>query len=275
MVSARLHCINRIVAIYMKLKGFSGELSVVAEGRIVHSTSDTYGNILVVDYPRYRVLSFDSIYEQSGFYLEKPYALVHEYIRIMMLVLGFTEPRHTTLLGLGGGSLLRSLHHYLAHCDFHVVELRAKVYDIAREYFDIPDDERVWVSIEDAGLQIQSSKSDSTDIIFADLYDAYHMSPVQTQKQFARQCYRTLTHNGWLVMNFHRLPDTRSAFFIALREHFSTLLVCSGEFGNHILFACKSPSVDFDNAPSRLKKMEKILSETFMPLFYRLKPIAG
>lgn len=245
------------------------------EGKIVHSTSDSYGTILVVDYPRYRVLSFDSIYEQSGFYLEKPYALVHEYIRIMMLVLGFTEPRHATLLGLGGGSLLRSLHHYLDHCDFHVVELRSKVYDIARDYFDIPDDQRVWVSIEDAGLQIQSSKNASTDIIFADLYDAYHMSPLQVQKQFAQECSRTLTCNGWLVMNFHRLPDTQSAFFIALTEHFSTLLVCSGEFGNHILFACKSYSVDCDHAPAKLKNMEAILGEAFMPLFHRLKPVAS
>lgn len=258
----------------MKLKFLLTGASAMPEGKIVHSTSDTYGNILVVDYPRYRVLSFDSIYEQSGFYLEKPHALVHEYIRIMMLVLGFMQPRHATLLGLGGGSLLRSLHHYLSHCDFHVVELRSKVYDIARDYFDIPDDERVWVSIEDAGLQIQSSKNASTDIIFADLYDAYHMSPVQAQKQFAQQCCRTLTKHGWLVINFHRLPEPGSAFFIALTEHFSSLLVCSGEFGNHILFAGKSTSVDYDGAPGKLKKMEKILNETFMPLFHRLKPVA-
>ena len=170
-------------------------------GKIVHSTSDTYGNILVVDYPRYRVLSFDSIYEQSGFYVEKPYTLVHEYTRIMMLVLGFIEPRHTTLLGLGGGSLLRSLHHYLSHCDFHVVELRPKVYEIAREYFDIPDDERVWVSIEDAELQIKASKDASTDIIFADMYDAYHMSPVILLKHFVRECWRTLSKNVCLVIN--------------------------------------------------------------------------
>jgi spermidine synthase len=259
----------------MKLNFLFTGTSSMPEGKIVHSTSDTYGNILVVDYPRYRVLSFDSIYEQSGFYLEKPYALVHEYIRIMMLVLGFVEPRHATLLGLGGGSLLRSLHHYLSHCEFHVVELRPKVYDIALEYFDIPDDERVWVSIEDAKLQIQSGKSASTDIIFADLYDAYHMSPLQTQKQFVQECCRTLTKNGWLLINFHRLPDTSSAFFKVLTEYFSTLMLCSGEFGNHILFACKSSNVDYDSAPVKLKKMEKVLNENFMPLYHRLKPLSA
>src|SRR5690554_5818012 len=127
----------------MKFEQALLNMKMVLDGTIVHSTSDSIGNILVVDYPTYRVLSFDSIYEQSGFYLEKPYALVHEYTRIMMLVLGFCEPRHITLLGLGGGSLLRSLHHYLSHCNFTVIELRKKVYEIAKEYFDIPDDKRV------------------------------------------------------------------------------------------------------------------------------------
>ena len=259
----------------MKLKFLFTGTSAMAEGKIVHSTSDSYGNILVVDYPRYRTLSFDSIYEQSGFYLEKPYALVHEYTRIMMLVLGFVEPRHTTLLGLGGGSLLRSLHHYLSHCDFHVVELRPKVYEIARDYFDIPDDERVWVSIEDAELQIKSSEDASTDIIFADMYDAYHMSPMQGQKQFVKECWRTLSKSGWLVINYHRLPDPNSPFFNCIADYFSTIMVCSGEYGNHILFACKSPSVHCEGAPVKLKRMEKILNETFLPLFKRIEYITA
>jgi len=61
-------------------------------GQIVLSTSDHIGNILVVDNRRYRILTFDSIYEQSSYSLEKPYSVVHEYIRIMMLVLGFIVP---------------------------------------------------------------------------------------------------------------------------------------------------------------------------------------
>lgn len=259
----------------MKLESLFAGTSAISEGKIVHSTSDNYGNILVVDYPRYRVLSFDSIYEQSGFQLEKPHALVHEYTRIMMLVLAFIEPRHTTLLGLGGGSLLRSLHHYLSHCYFHVVELRPKVYEIAKDYFDIPDDERVWVSIEDAELQMKSSKDASTDIIFADIYDAYRMSPIQGQKQFIRECWRTLSKSGWLVINYHRLPDPNSPFFECLVDYFSTIMICHGSNTNHVLFACKSATPDYERAPEKLKKMEKILNEKFMPLFKRLEYVTA
>ena len=258
----------------MKLELLFSGASTMPDGKIIHSTSDCYGNILVIDYPRYRVMSFDSIYEQSGFYTEKPYVLVYEYTRMMMLVLGFAIPRHATLLGLGGGSLLRSLHHYLPHCHFHVVELRPEVYKVAKEYFDIPDDRRVSVTFEDAEVQMKSGKDSGTDIIFADLYDAYCMSPVLAQQQFVRDSWRTLTKHGWLVINFHHLPDRDSPFFECLSDYFGTVMVGSCQLGNHILFACKSSDVDFSRAPANLKKMEGIINNDFVPLLMRLKPLA-
>lgn len=258
----------------MKKQLIVSDIVTLPDGKIVHSTSDSYGPILVIDFPRYRALDFNSIYEQSSFDLKNPYGLVHAYTRIMLLVLGFIEPRHITLLGLGGGSLLRSLHHLLAGCDFQVVELRSRVYEVAREYFDIPDDERVWISIEDAELHIRASADASTDIIFADMFDAYSMSPLQVQQQFLLECWRMLSDKGWLVINYHRLPDMHSPFFQYLRDYFETILVCSADYGNHILFVSKVAVVDYAQASRTLKKMEKILNECFMPLFYRLKPIA-
>lgn len=258
----------------MKKKFLLSGIATIPDGKLVHSTSDIYGSILVVDFPRYRALNFDSIYEQSGFYLERPYALVHKYTRIMLLALGFIEPHHITLLGLGGGSLLRSLHYYLSHCNFQVVELRSKVYEIARDYFDIPDDERVWIAIEDAELHVRASADACTDIIFADMFDAYCMSPLQEQKQFLQECWRILSSEGWLVINYHRLPETHSPFFECLGDYFDTLLMCSADYGNHVLFASKSPVKDYGRATEKLKKMEEILNECFIPLFYQLKPIS-
>src|SRR5690606_6877106 len=111
-------------------------------------------------------------------------------------------------------------------------------------YFDIPVDERVHVSIADAELYLRSSEDASTDIIFADLYDAHHMHPAQAQKQFIHDSSRMLTNNGWLVINYHCLPDPHSPFFSCLLEHFETVMVCSGKFNNHVLFAGKSSGID-------------------------------
>lgn len=245
-----------------------------SRGQIVLSTSDHIGNILVVDYRDYRVLTFGSVYEQSGFSLVKPHSVAHEYIRIMMLVLGFITPRHVTLLGLGGGSLLRSIHHHLHECQFHVVELRAKVFEVAKHYFDIPIDGRVKYTISDAKVQLRAAPNTSTDIIFSDLYDAYFMSPIQTQKKFVCECYRVLNEDGWLVINFHQLPHIRSLFFVTIIEHFSKVFIYPGEHNNYILFACKSSNnIDVNNALSKIEKMEAELSTPFLALFQQLEKL--
>lgn len=246
---------------------------VGSRGQIVLSTSDNIGNILVVDYPQYRVLTFDSIYEQSGYSLERPHSVMHEYIRIMMLVLGFITPRHVTLLGLGGGSLLRSIHHHLDECEFHVVELRAKVFEVAKYYFDIPVDSRVKYSISDAKVQLRASPDASTDIIFSDLFDAYFMSPIQTQKKFVSECFRVLNNDGWLVINFHHLPHERSIVFVTLVEYFAKVIVCPGAMGNYILFASKSCDINVAGAIKKIKKMEAELGTPFVPLFQRLEDL--
>jgi len=242
-------------------------------GQIVLSTSDHIGTILVVDNRRHRILTFDSIYEQSSYSLEKPYSVVHEYIRIMMLVLGFITPRHVTLLGLGGGSLLRSLHHHLDECNFHVVELRAKVFEVARHYFDIPVDSRVKYTISDAKVQLRAAPDTSSDIIFSDLFDAYFMSPIQIQQKFVSEAFRVLSDDGWLVINFHLMPHTGSIFFITLVEYFATVFVCPGGMGNHILFATKSNKINVEGAMAKITKMETELGTPFTPLFQRLEKL--
>ncbi|HEY6528861.1 MAG TPA: methyltransferase domain-containing protein [Cellvibrionaceae bacterium] len=240
-------------------------------GKIIHSTCDHLGNLLVIDYRDYRVLTFDSDYTQSGYSLAKPYAVTHEYIRIMMLVLGLTTPRHVTLLGLGGGSLLRSMHHHLNVCDFNVVELRAKVIEIAQIYFDLPEGDRVKYTCADANQHLDQAPSKSSDIIFSDLFDAYFMSPVQVKPVFVEQCYRVLGDRGWLVINFHHLPLSRSAFFTALTAHFQKIFVFSGAADNHIVFAKKSADIDWLGAEQKINNMELELGTAFMSLFEQLK----
>jgi spermidine synthase len=242
-----------------------------SQGKLIHRASDEFGTILVLDYPRYRVLSFDSMYEQSGFYLEKPYQLVHEYTRIMLLALGFITPKHITILGLGGGSILRSLHYYLDDCEFHAVELRQKVFEVARDYFDMPSDKRVKISIADAQTQLNASDECSTDIIFSDIYDAADMSSIQVQKEFLAECERILSKQGWLAINYHTLPDRHSAFFNTLQDLFPSIIICAGEFNSHVLFASKNHRTLADISHEKITHLENVLGGDFLALIDRLE----
>lgn len=252
--------------INVKVKG----LNFPINGSVVINTSDQLGTILVIDYPAVRVLSFDSGYEQSGYSMEKPYAVVHEYIRGMMLAVGFITPTHATILGLGGGSLLRSLHFFLPQCHFEVVELRPKVYELAKYYFDIPIDERVNVTIADAKSHLKKMADTSTNIIFSDLFDAYTMSPIQAQKEFVEECWRVLSKEGWLIINYHQLPHTDSIFFNALVAHFCKIFVFPVSIGNYILYACKSPHIDVAEALPIIAQLEATLDTPFVSLFEKV-----
>lgn len=241
-------------------------------GDIIHNTRDEHGNILVFDDMEYRVLNFDSPFEQSSMSLNHHYRLTHQYTQLMIIVLAYIQPNHVTLLGLGGGSLLRTLHHVLPECFFAVFELREKVLAVAKEYFFIPTDERVHIVINDATIEISLAEKASTDIIFSDMYGAYKMIPEQAQYTFLKECYRILTNSGWLVMNFHNRPNTESTFLRKLRLLFPTVIIGS-ETGHFIVFASKSNANLITPNTDRIENIEGLIQQNLIPLLFQLSPM--
>lgn len=204
--------------------------------------------------------------------LSHPYQLVVPYTQFMALVLAFIDPEHITLFGLGGGSLLRGCHHLLPNCRFSVVELRQTVINIARDYFLLPNDHRVSITIDDAFKAISRIKSHSSDIIFADMYDAYRMAPAQIQQSFLTECSRVLSCRGWMVINLHRVPDDRATFFGMLGELFPTVMLSSST-DNVVLFVSHAQPEDATPDPLRIETMEEHLQQPFSPLMSRVQSL--
>lgn len=237
---------------------------------IVYQTTDRWGDIVVIDHRHYRNLTFNSIYEQSSMDVHNPHILVHEYTRAMMMVLAFIKPHHATILGLGGGCLLRSLCQMLPTCELHAVELRQRVYDVASEFFGIPISKKVTITISDAKQQLKDTDDNSTNVIFADMYSAYHMNPFQMQKRFFDQCYRVLSSNGWLVINYHEIPLLNRSFLQYLHDLFAEVFVCVIPGGNSILYASKYRIDALYSFEEAVTVLEKKLGIKLIHLFKRL-----
>jgi spermidine synthase len=240
---------------------------------VIYRTNDKWGEIMVIDRKECRVLAFDPIYEQSCIDLKKPHVPVHEYTRIMLLVLAFINPQHITILGLGGGSLLHCLNYLLPHCTLFSIELREKVYEIALNFFLIPTPNNINVSISDAKLAVRRCEDESTQIIFADMYQSYGMNPFQIQKKFIQQCYRILDNTGWLVVNYHQLPEFSTGFIQCLKLYFTEIYVCPTFSGNYILFASKSPVGPRNKQKAKVFELERQLGIKFTHLFKRITNI--
>jgi len=245
-------------------------LNIKVPGDVIHRTSDRHGDIFVFDDMDYRMLNFNSPFEQSSMSLSHPYRLTHTYTQLMILVLAYIQPNHISLLGLGGGSLLRTLHKVLPECFFTVIELREQVLAVAKEYFFIPIDKRVNFIINDAIIEIKKTKKACSDIIFSDLFGPYNVVPAQAQYSFLKECYRTLTSNGWLVMNFHKLPDNEDIFLRKLRLIFPTVIIGS-EAGHFIIFASKSKASLLTTNTDRIESIEEHTQQDLLSLLLQLK----
>tara|TARA_R110001592_G_scaffold240929_2_gene501280 strand:+ start:107181 stop:107861 length:681 start_codon:yes stop_codon:yes gene_type:complete len=173
--------------------------------------------------------------------LDNPLALVHEYTRVMLLALLFKEPEQVTLLGLGGGSLLRALHKHCASTLFQVIELRESVIQVALGHFAIPSDERVVMNNRDGIEYVNEMPAHSTDILFADMYHAYSMEEFQNTTTFLEQCQQLLTADGWLVINFHQLPEFDHPYTEKMCALFAEVLCCGTNTGNYVVMCGKKP----------------------------------
>lgn len=248
------------------------ELNAYGE-RIIYHVKDDFGDIFVSDKPPYRNLMFDNIYKQSSLNLEYPERLVFEYTRAMMTVLAFTKPTHITLLGLGGASLLHSLYHLMPQSQYHVIEIREQVYEVAKQFFALPKAHNIKYTINDAKDELKKMPDQSTDMIFSDLYHANGISPFQKQKRFIKQCHRVLNHDAWLVINYHDLPANNSSFFNYLKSYFVSIFACVTFTDNTILLASKKPLEAFMTYNTQIEALEQKLDIKLMPIFKRFKQL--
>lgn len=219
---------------------WQNELSVMLPDDVeVARIDDEYGAIQVYDRGDERYLTFDSPHQQSGIYKSDPSRLLHHYTQAMMLVMLYKQPRHITLLGLGGGALAHCLYQHFPEVQLQAVELRKGVIDTAYRYFQLPVDPRLQVAHMDAGAYLAYAEDGTTDIIFADLHWSYKVDQYQLASNFLAACHRVLNADGWLVMNYFCDDAEKIAGLKALYAQFPVIKTCATTAGNLVVYAGK------------------------------------
>lgn len=243
-------------------------------GREVFRAYDDYGPLLVFDDGNKRYLSFSELDEQSCQLKSNPFQLQHDYSQAMLLVLLFCKPGSMLLLGLGGGTLVTTLHHILADLTITVVELRPKVVDVAYRYFQMPRCKRISVVIDDAGEFISQSESEKVDVLFSDIYGEEGLDLQQTQDWFIAACAERLNDDGWLVLNCWQHQRGDKAMRHALRAYFEDVRVCATAEGNWVVLAGKKANASSAaQLKSAAKKWSKLLGFSLLSSLSRLNTL--
>ena len=154
-----------------------------------------------------RHLHLGTPWVQGSMYLDKPTALVHEYIQRMMAWLLFVPPesvkdRRALQLGLGAGSLTKFCAKEL-RMSTTAIELNPQVLVACRGWFKLPaENARMQVVLADAAEEIQNPKWWGTvDGLQVDLYDHDAAAPVLDSLPFYNHCKRLLTPEGSMTVN--------------------------------------------------------------------------
>lgn len=149
-----------------------------------------------------RSLHIGSDTVQSAMRIARPYDLELSYTRSMMAFLLFGAlPRSVLMVGLGGGSVAKYVHHHLPDTRVRVLEIDPQVVAVARQCFHVPADGGRFEIITGDGAEYMNRRDVSADVIMVDGYDAEsHVEELAT-REFYGDCRDRLAPGGVLVVN--------------------------------------------------------------------------
>ena len=234
------------------------------KGTCIASTIDEHGPVYVYQTKKNLILSFDGKIYQSCTKLNNINGLSLTYTQAMMAALFFIPNLKTAMImGLGAGSIAKSLYHAFPSLIIHTVEYRQAVADMAIKYFKVPMSKRLFIHIDDAANYMKKNRI-KTDVIFSDLYCAQGMESDQVQSSYLRDCKNALTFDGVLVLNIcHTKVGQREKFDQLLDKEFEGhILSFMIEGGNKIIFAFNNniPSLSKDELFDKAIALQRIIN---------------
>jgi spermidine synthase len=168
--------------------------------RIIFRKDTQYHRLLVTENAEERFLRFDRS-SQSSMYLDDPYETGFLYPNYLHLVMAAKpDTKRVLIVGLGGGTLVKRMLRDYPEIKIDVVEIDPVVVDVAKKYFDVKDDPRLRVFVEDGRGFIRRS-TDTYDVIVMDAYYADSLPFHLTTEEFFKQAKARLAPDGVLAYN--------------------------------------------------------------------------
>ena len=186
-----------------------------------------------------RYLHFGTEWVQGAMRIARPFALELEYQQQMMAPLLFDPaPRRVVQLGLGAAALAKACWRALPRAEILVVEISEEVVSSARQWFKLPDSDRLVTTIEDAEAFVaHPRRRASADWLQIDLYDAAARGPVCDDVAFYRNCRRVLAEPGIAAVNLFGRGFEPSFGRIAAAFDDRVIVLPEAEAGNRIVLA--------------------------------------
>lgn len=228
--------------------------------KLIYSHRTEQQTIEISQNADYRLLRTDNVAVQSVLQRNKPEQLVLPYMQAMMAAFLFQpSPQKILLLGLGGGDMIRQLHFQRPDSQITAVEIDPTIVEISRDYFELPDSDKVTIKIDDAAHFLHQDKQHYA-MMLIDIYSGKEVPALLQQTGFYQCCYQQLEDNGVLALNL--LTNDANKFkqiLWLIRQQFDHSTLCLTVPGhiNIIIFAFKKRPTQL-NQSALMHKAEQL-----------------
>lgn len=168
--------------------------------RIIMEKDTQYHRLIVTEDADERHMRFDRSH-QSAMYLDDPFETSFKYPQYFHLAMALKpDAKRVLVVGLGGGSAVKRMWRDYPDMRIDVVEIDPEVVKAAEQYFELPDDERVRIFVEDGRRYLQST-DERYDLIIMDAYHADALPSHLTTREFFTEAKARLAPGGVLTYN--------------------------------------------------------------------------
>lgn len=213
---------------------------------------------------------------QSSMRVKTPYSLELPYSRGMMMFLLFAKQVQDVLvLGLGGGSVPKYIHHFLPAIKTRVVELNPQVIQIARSHFYLPDDDVRLQVVHGDGAAYLRENPETTDMLMLDIFDGQGIPPNLYAQDFFDTCRQALKPDGMMAVNLWGSDKNFDIYLQRIEQSFNyrVLVIPTGRPGNIVVFGMLRPLQErrWEVIRAKARALDAEYQLDFMGLLERLR----
>jgi spermidine synthase len=166
----------------------------------MHEHTSEFHHITVEDIGQLRILRFERN-RQSSMYLDAPFDTDFEYPSYFHLGIAVKpDAMRTCVVGLGGGTVVKRMWRDYPEMTLDVVELDPDVVDVAHEFFELPEDDRIRIHVAD-GRDFMEWTADTFDLVIVDAFDDFRVPRPLTTEEFMHAVRERLAPDGVVVYN--------------------------------------------------------------------------
>jgi len=181
-----------------------------AEPKIIFEKDSVYHRIRVEDYASWRYLRFDRSL-QGGMYLNNIYESPLKYTEYMHVAWIFhPDIRRVLVVGLGAGSIPKRFWRDYPGVTVESVELDPVVVDVAKRFFEVREDARRRIAVQDGRIFLRRVDT-QYDLIILDAYYAEGIPFHLVTREFLELARSRLTSQGIVAANIIGALDGRES----------------------------------------------------------------